>query len=61
MKKILSIFFFSLLLFSCEKTLPDVPDDEIPAWLKTRNIWLLGVHGYVINGKRNTISNITIS
>ena len=36
MKRILIVFFFSLLLFSCEKTLPDVPDNEIPAWLKTR-------------------------
>jgi len=36
MKKILLVFFFSLLLFSCEKTLPDVPDNEIPAWLKTK-------------------------
>jgi len=36
MKKIFLMFFFSLILFSCEKTLPDVPDSEIPDWLKTR-------------------------
>jgi hypothetical protein len=36
MRKIALMFFFSLLLFSCEKTLPNVPDDEIPAWLKKR-------------------------
>jgi len=36
MKRVTLICFFSLLLFSCEKTLTDVPDDEIPAWLKAR-------------------------
>lgn len=36
MKKILVMIFLPFLLFSCEKTLPDVPDNEIPAWLKTR-------------------------
>jgi hypothetical protein len=36
MEKFKLMCLFSLLLFSCEKTLPDVPDDEIPTWLKTR-------------------------
>jgi hypothetical protein len=30
------MIFLPFLLFSCEKTLPDVPDNEIPVWLKTR-------------------------
>jgi hypothetical protein len=36
MKKIALMFVLSIAFLSCEKTLPDVPDDEIPAWLKTR-------------------------
>jgi hypothetical protein len=36
MKKIALMFVLSIALLSCEKTLPDVPENEIPAWLKTR-------------------------
>ena len=32
----LLIISFSIIFFSCEKTLHDVPDNEIPLWLKTR-------------------------
>ena len=36
MKKIALMFVLSLAFLSCEKTLPDVPDNEIPVWLKTK-------------------------
>jgi hypothetical protein len=36
MKTIALIITFSLALLSCKKTLPDVPETEIPVWLKTK-------------------------
>ncbi len=30
------MFLLSIALFSCERALPDVPESEIPDWLKTR-------------------------
>ena len=36
MKKIALMLLFSIAFLSCEKTLPDVPKDEIPDWLQTR-------------------------
>jgi len=35
MKKLMFIFLFSLIFFSCEKN-NLVPENEIPAWLKTK-------------------------
>jgi len=36
MKKLALLFTFSMIFLSCEKTLPDVPEKEIPDWLKTK-------------------------
>jgi hypothetical protein len=36
MKKLALMFLLSITFLSCEKNLPDVPENEIPIWLKTR-------------------------
>jgi hypothetical protein len=35
MKKLMLMFFFSLIFFSCEKDYL-IPDKEVPEWLKTK-------------------------
>jgi len=36
MRRLVLALFISVMFTSCEKTLTDVPENEIPAWLKTR-------------------------
>jgi hypothetical protein len=53
LRKFVFIYFFSVIFFSCEKTLHDVPDNEIPLWLKTR----ISQHEQIIRDNPKSMSS----